>query len=145
MKPVLQTNTPCLPNVGLMLGQRRKRWPNIKPTLVHRLVCKGYSNQEVLTLFRFSVGPMFRTVAQHKTNTGGPPHVFCKPLFSSHTLYIVDCYHQVKLAAPEFLRCKQSDTVTNQFLDAGKFMGCLCHFDESGGSLLIKVLGHNYL
>ena len=24
-------------SVGLMLGQRRRRWPNIKPTLIHIL------------------------------------------------------------------------------------------------------------
>ena len=27
-------NTKYRPNVGLMLGQRRRRWPNIKPSLV---------------------------------------------------------------------------------------------------------------
>ena len=27
------TNTLRLPNAGLMLGQRLRRWPNIKPTL----------------------------------------------------------------------------------------------------------------
>ena len=29
------------PDVGLMLGQRRRRWPSIKPTLVQRLLIAG--------------------------------------------------------------------------------------------------------
>ena len=32
-------NTSNSPNAGLMLGQRRRRWPNIKPTLVQGLKC----------------------------------------------------------------------------------------------------------
>ena len=34
-------NTRRWTNVGLMLGQRRRRWANIKPTLVQRLVLAG--------------------------------------------------------------------------------------------------------
>ena len=30
-------NTRHSPNVGFMLGQRRRRWPNIKPALAHYL------------------------------------------------------------------------------------------------------------
>ena len=30
------------PNVGLLLGQRRRRWGNSKPTLCQRLVFAGY-------------------------------------------------------------------------------------------------------
>ena len=35
-------NTRHRPNVDLMLGQRRRRWPNIKPTLGRCLVFAGY-------------------------------------------------------------------------------------------------------
>ena len=35
------TNTRRLSKVGLMLGQRRRRWPSIKPTLDQRLVFVG--------------------------------------------------------------------------------------------------------
>ena len=35
---VCPVNTRCWTNGGLMLGQRRRRWPNIKPALVQRLV-----------------------------------------------------------------------------------------------------------
>ena len=31
-------NTRRLSNVGLMLGQRRRRWPNVKPALDKRFV-----------------------------------------------------------------------------------------------------------
>ena len=30
-----------LSNVGLKLGQRRRRWPNVNPTLDHRLMSAG--------------------------------------------------------------------------------------------------------
>ena len=33
-------NTKRVPNAGFMLGQRRRRWPNIKPALGQRLVFK---------------------------------------------------------------------------------------------------------
>ena len=33
--------TRCLSNVDLMLTQRRRRWPNIKPALDQRLVFTG--------------------------------------------------------------------------------------------------------
>ena len=36
-------NTIHSANVGLMLGQRRRRWPNIKPTLAERIVLAGCS------------------------------------------------------------------------------------------------------
>ena len=35
------TNTARWANVGLMLGQRRRRWRNIKPTLAQRAVLPG--------------------------------------------------------------------------------------------------------
>ena len=42
-------NTRGWPNVGLMLGQRRRRWANVSPTLGQRLVYppqpRGYSSQ----------------------------------------------------------------------------------------------------
>ena len=38
---VIPANMICQPNVGLMLGQRRKRWANSKPTLGQRLVLLG--------------------------------------------------------------------------------------------------------
>ena len=34
-------NTTLLTNAGLMLGQRRRRWANINPALVQRLVFTG--------------------------------------------------------------------------------------------------------
>ena len=34
-------NTRRWPNVGLMLGQRRRRWANVCPTFVQRLVFAG--------------------------------------------------------------------------------------------------------
>ena len=36
--PDITANTRRRPNVGLMLGQRRRRWANNKPTLGRRLV-----------------------------------------------------------------------------------------------------------
>ena len=36
-------NTVCWTNVGSMLGQRRRRWPNIDPTLVQHLMFTGTS------------------------------------------------------------------------------------------------------
>ena len=39
----IPANTRRSANVGLMLGQRRRRWPNIKPTLAERLVFAGMS------------------------------------------------------------------------------------------------------
>ena len=38
---VLPSITIRLPNVGLMLGQRRRRWANIIPTLRERIVFAG--------------------------------------------------------------------------------------------------------
>ena len=32
-------------NAGLMLGQRRRRWPNISPALAHRLMLTGFMNK----------------------------------------------------------------------------------------------------
>ena len=37
----LPANTRRWSNAGLMLSQRRRRWPNIKPALDQRLVCAG--------------------------------------------------------------------------------------------------------
>ena len=37
-------NTSRWPNVGLMLGQRRRRWANIKPTLGQHLVFEGLNS-----------------------------------------------------------------------------------------------------
>ena len=34
-------NTRCLRNAGLMLGQRRRRWPDINPALGQRPVFAG--------------------------------------------------------------------------------------------------------
>ena len=38
---VIPANTRRWPNDGLMLGQRQRRWANIKPTLLQRLVFAG--------------------------------------------------------------------------------------------------------
>ena len=35
-------------NVGLMLGQRHRRWTNINPTLFHRLVFAGYKGPSLV-------------------------------------------------------------------------------------------------
>ena len=37
----------CWPNTGLMLGQRRRRWINIKPALCQRIVFAGYRGPRV--------------------------------------------------------------------------------------------------
>ena len=37
----VQTSTRRSPNAGLMLGHRRRRWPNINPALGQRLVLGG--------------------------------------------------------------------------------------------------------
>ena len=44
---IIPTVTNCWNDGGLMLGQRRRRWPNIKPPLVQRMIwrvcgCEGY-------------------------------------------------------------------------------------------------------
>ena len=39
--PYIPVNTRRLPNAGLMLGQRRRRWANIKAALGERLVFAG--------------------------------------------------------------------------------------------------------
>ena len=41
INPRCPANTRRLTNAGLMLGQRRRRWTNIKPTLGKRLVLAG--------------------------------------------------------------------------------------------------------
>ena len=46
------------PNVGLQLGQRRRRWANCKPTLGQRLMFAGYT----FSLCWFNVGPAAQTV-----------------------------------------------------------------------------------
>ena len=38
-------STPANTTAGLMLGQRRRRWPNIKPVLVKRIVSAGISSR----------------------------------------------------------------------------------------------------
>ena len=48
--------------VGLMLGQRRRRWPNIKPTLVLRSVAV-YG--EITTNCCVDASPTYATLAQH--------------------------------------------------------------------------------
>ena len=37
----IPTHTRCRANVGLMLGQSHRRWPNNKPTLVQRFLFTG--------------------------------------------------------------------------------------------------------
>ena len=39
-------NTRRWPNVGLMLGQRRRRWANVSPTLGQHLVFAGYPGMD---------------------------------------------------------------------------------------------------
>ena len=41
-------STTRLTNDGLMLGQRRRRWPNIKPALVKRVVIAGQYNPDYI-------------------------------------------------------------------------------------------------
>ena len=69
------------PNIGLMLGQRRRRWTNIKPisglvfpgimTLAHR-----QTNIRTLTRCCYNLGPAWQTVSQpalkhHWANVSG--------------------------------------------------------------------------
>ena len=44
----LDTPLQIHPNAGLMLGQRLRRWLNIKPTLVQRLVLSVPSDEHLL-------------------------------------------------------------------------------------------------
>ena len=41
--------------LGLMLGQRLRRWPNIKPTLGERLMFPGVSRYHYLVMSRRSL------------------------------------------------------------------------------------------
>ena len=41
-------------SVGLMLGQRRRRWPNIKPTPGQRLVLPRMGHAALLYLLEFN-------------------------------------------------------------------------------------------
>ena len=61
--PTVQNNlsrSETLPNAGLMLGQRRRRWPGIKPALGEHLVFAG------IVLYTF-FDPAFTTVALNCT------------------------------------------------------------------------------
>ena len=40
----------CSPNAGVMLGQRRRRWPNINPTLGEHLEIFKYIQEKVENL-----------------------------------------------------------------------------------------------
>ena len=43
-------NMRCWPNVGLPLGQRRRRWANSKPALDQRLMFAGLASVHKVTL-----------------------------------------------------------------------------------------------
>ena len=59
------------PDVGIMLGQRRRRWANIVTTLGERFVFVGpYSKHETFTLCWYNVGPASQTVGKHCNNIG---------------------------------------------------------------------------
>ena len=76
-------------NASLMLGQHRKRWTNIQPALVQRLVHAGLcvsgvvdmlaagppSKHEALNQCWINFGPLSTTLAQHQTNIGLIPRV----------------------------------------------------------------------
>ena len=47
---ILQTNVRRPHNAGLMLGQCRRRWPNIKPALDECLMFAGFHSFEVRML-----------------------------------------------------------------------------------------------
>ena len=54
-----------------MLAQRRKQWPNIKPTLVQFLVLARVPNKhETLTQCCVNLGPASPAVALRSTNLG---------------------------------------------------------------------------
>ena len=57
----IPANTRHWTNVCLMLGQRRRRWANIKPTLVQRLVFAGILTYNVIPAAA-------KTLVQHKNN-----------------------------------------------------------------------------
>ena len=75
------TNTRHSPNAGFMLGQRRRRWTNIKPALVQctcvicaiqAIACK----HKTLNQCWFNVGLPSTTLGQHYPNNGLTP-LFC--------------------------------------------------------------------
>ena len=53
-------------NAGLMLGQRRRRWPKIKPALC--LLGAFVNNHEMLIQCQLHAGPAPQTLAQHQTS-----------------------------------------------------------------------------
>ena len=84
-------NMKCRNNVGLMLGQRRRRCPNIKPTLVENLAPAGVSTPFISTThFRndhvgeppWSVGwawcPVDRWMLQGGFSCGWRPWIRCR-------------------------------------------------------------------
>ena len=67
-----QANKRCLCNAGLMLGQRRRRWPNINTVLglsamfePSRFMHSKYTPASNLTNAGFNVGPTYATLVQH--------------------------------------------------------------------------------
>ena len=80
-------NTPLWTNAGLMLAYRLWLGPNIKQTLVRRLLFAG-SKQETLTHWRLNVGPASDpTINQHCVNVscGCWVAVFALLAFFSYT------------------------------------------------------------
>ena len=59
-------NTTCSSQASLMLGQRRRRWPNIKPAWVQRLVIAGRQQHQFHSWF-----PAFSTTKQTTQNIWG--------------------------------------------------------------------------
>ena len=99
-------STRCAANIVLMLGQRRRRWPNIEPTLVQRPVV-DVKHEAFTMLFKWchnvkttlgwfpefsnqtqtsnqcwvDIEPASQTIAQHKPNIGLSHRVWCKCCF----------------------------------------------------------------
>ena len=51
-----------------MLGQRRRRWANVKPTVVQRLVFAGRGHRSALARLRTGVAPINIEIVRY-TNT----------------------------------------------------------------------------
>ena len=59
--PPHTANTRRWPNVGLMLGQRRRRWASISPTVGQRIVFAGLSNNDISVVTKCTVHKNGRT------------------------------------------------------------------------------------
>ena len=79
------------PNVGLLLGQRRRRWVNSKPTLGQRLMFAG------VWLSLGVLGHLHRRI-QELTDGGGAPKI---EIISTHLMQLaLICSRGVRWHAP---------------------------------------------